>query len=529
MSLSFLQETNKINKEQKFSKIIYELKNIINSIQLNISKNINSDINIEINKYLIIINKLLNKLESIININVIQNESIIKKDEHTIRCLYGEIFNNKLMNEVLENKIGILHKREKEYELLKQKTGAIVCNGQIICNERKDNEIIILRTENSLLKTVIKNNEELLKEKNDMINSLNSDIVLYKNQIDELLKTRHGKYSSFSNINININEAKKDYNKKNRNKPFINTIQVISTTKKNSSSHSNQNATNKNNDNKNLGNKHCLTSKNSMNNIYTSYQINSQLISKVNKNKNSFIKKDEIFTNHNISKNEIKNETIEPNKTFSIKYISVNKSLFSPKNIQKQKVTLNNNKNNKRLPINRIKKNKCKINNNLSNREYNTLLIDLNDNKNEVKVIKGKDSNKIRHKKSNSIQCREHSIKKLLQGKAREGLFMEKNNSNLYTVIKKINHFQNHTTKNSNSISYSINNFIDGFKNKNNNQKYLNYFLKSYADRRKDRGRNENSKIVNDSFKDNSSSILQKTFINKTSIENSNPDKIILM
>ena len=46
----------------------------------------------------------------------------------------------------------------------------------------KDNEIIILRTENSLLKNAIKNNEDLLKEKNEMINSLNNDYQCIKNK-----------------------------------------------------------------------------------------------------------------------------------------------------------------------------------------------------------------------------------------------------------------------------------------------------------------------------------------------------------
>lgn len=61
----------------------------------------------------------------------------------------------------------MLSRKEKESQLLKKNRS--ICNGKIICKERKDNEILILRIENSLLKSTIKNNEDLIKEKNDLI------------------------------------------------------------------------------------------------------------------------------------------------------------------------------------------------------------------------------------------------------------------------------------------------------------------------------------------------------------------------
>ena len=75
-----------------------------------------------------------------INANNNQKESLMRKNENDLRALYSKYFGQKLINEVQENKLSALHKKEKEYELLKQKTGAIVCNGQVICNERKENE-----------------------------------------------------------------------------------------------------------------------------------------------------------------------------------------------------------------------------------------------------------------------------------------------------------------------------------------------------------------------------------------------------
>ena len=140
---SFQQSIFKLNnnlKEKNIPKIIDELKSIIISTKLIIPENIKE----KVNYYFEEINNILNYLVSLINSNISQNESLKRKDEQTIRILYAKYFNQKLINEILENKISILNKKEKEYELLKQKTGAIVCNGEIICNERKDNEIIIL-------------------------------------------------------------------------------------------------------------------------------------------------------------------------------------------------------------------------------------------------------------------------------------------------------------------------------------------------------------------------------------------------
>ena len=497
--------SNNKTQENNIFQIINKLQNTLNFIKTIIPTNINLEINEKINCYFIQINSFINKLINIIKSNILQNESLQKKDEQSLRIMYGKLFNQKLINEVLENKIIILTKKEKEYELLKQKTGAIICNGQIICNERKDNEIIILRTENSLLKSTIKNNEDLLKEKNEIINSLNNDILLYKNQIEELRKIKQGKYSSFSNINININEPKKDYiNKRIKSE--------------------NDNIT----DNKKLNN--TINNKNGLNNIYSSYQINSQLINRVNNNKSRVNNKEEIF-NYNISKNTCRNEKKDSlnNKTYSINYISVNKSLFSPKNYKDPKITFknSNSKNEKKaIQINKLKNNKYILNNNLSNREYNTISIESNNN-NETNIKKNKINNRlfIKHRKSNSIQFPENSIK-IIRGKKEKFLSIENdNNSHISSEIRKLIKIKKQSVKNNKSLPSSIINTItDGFRNNNQtiSQKCLTYFLMPYADKKGDnRGRNENNpRIGNVYIKDNSLNFLHKTFMNRTSCGN---------
>ena len=509
-------------KEKNISQLIDDFNSIIKSLKLIIPIDIEQETKEKINSYFIDLYNILNTFREIINENFIQNEMLQRKDEQNIRILYGKYFNQKLINEVLENKICILNKKEKEYELLKQKTGVIICNGQVICNERKDNEIIILRSENSLLKSAIKNNEDLLKEKNEIINNLNNDISLYKNQINELQNLKHGKYSSFSNINININEPKKDFIHKSFraiNKSYINTIQVFSSSTKN---------------NLNVNSK-----TNNKNNIYSSYQINSQIINKVNssKNKSKIIKKQEIFNKNGLSKNKKKNETIDAlnNQFYSIKYISVNKSLFSQKNFKKGKIGFDN-KDKKELQTNRIKNKYILNNNNLSNRECQTIIIEPNVNK-EIKIKKAIINSRIntRHRKANSIQCQD-SIKKLINEKKGKSLSLENDNNNhIYSAIRKLNLIKNQSLKDYNkSLPSSVinTNLKDDFrKNKQiKSQKCLTHFLMPYSEKRNDKkGRNSNtiSKIGEDYIKNNSLSFFQKALINRTSCDNYNNKKNI--
>ena len=101
------------------------------------------------------------KLQKILN----QYESLIKRDEQTIRILYKNLLTHKLLKDSLDNRIRLLLIKEKEYELIKDKTGAYVKNGEIFYNKQKDNEIIILRTENSNLKNIVENYEKIITEK----------------------------------------------------------------------------------------------------------------------------------------------------------------------------------------------------------------------------------------------------------------------------------------------------------------------------------------------------------------------------
>ena len=522
------QKINKFNKNENFKeeKIISEKTDIVqikkdliyylNNIKIMISRN-NFDDNISrtINEFLVEIHKIIEILINSLNLAIFsknQNEIIQRKDEQNIRNLYGKLFNEKLVNEILENKLYILKKKEKEYELLKQKTGAIVCNGKIICNQRKDNEIIILRTENSLLKTAIKNNEDLIKAKNSIIDTLNNDILLYKTQIKELRLMKTDKFSSFSNINININEPKTTYNNKNINpyndKSYINSIQMSSSSSKK--------------------NKKINYKENYQNKVFSSYQINSRLINKSN-NSSKKGNKDDYLRN----KNSFKKDNIEQNITNdnSFKYISVNKSLFSPKKESKPKVSNNNLIKKSR----QIKKNKL-INNKIFDKDFNTISNKIHKRK-EAKLKKNSNINNnriyINHRKANSIQFLENSLKNMnmnlniYENKEKSFTKDKKSNNNsynLFSVLRKISEIKNKSLKrNSDSVSItteSLNN------NKQDKEKYLNYEMEPYLEKKNDsKGRNE--KYINNtktnrenSFSFMNKSVINKDFMNKTTYDN---------
>lgn len=523
------KEEKIINKEKDISQLKEELNDNINYIQSNLLNYIEDDkLKKSINHYLCEISKivdiLINSLNSIIKSKK-EIEVLQRKDEHKVRIIYSQYFHQKLVNEVLENKITTFCKKEKEYEMLKEKTGAIICNGKVICNERKDNEIIILRTENSLLKSTIANNEDLIKEKTDLIDNLNKEILTYKSKIKGFDKIIEGdmEYPSFSNMNISINDSKQYNTKRKTNKPIANSIKFRTSAKKS-----------------NLEQKAFINNKkNSSNNIYSTYQNNSKLLNKPKnfiKNKDDFLKFNKL---NNLSKNTIKYETIDSSKTNnSIKYISVNKSLMSPRNNIKIKNKNNDKYNEKSRQMNKEKKNKFKnsknnsnLNNSIKSNESQTK------KKNEIKNKKNIVNNNIinvKHRKAYSIQYHDNSLKKMIINKrnkersqSNEKMSNKNNNSyNLFSVLKKISEIKNKSLRKNSPGSSSLTSTIsENYKNNKhtNSQKYFNpNIIMSYSNKN-NKGRNENyelnkAKISGNSNKDNSISSNGKTCINKTFI-----------
>ena len=151
-------------------------------------------------------NKKINKDEELA-----QLESQIRKLEFDIRYFLEREFQHKIKRDTLEMKLNAYMEMESEFEELKDKVKYE--GGKFLNNERKDNEIIILRQENSILKkeiekykennklyeSKIKSEEEIIQDLKNQITNLNKKISTLEKENVNQPKTNN------SSINININ------------------------------------------------------------------------------------------------------------------------------------------------------------------------------------------------------------------------------------------------------------------------------------------------------------------------------------
>ena len=222
-------DKNKNNKSQEKLILSPEIKNkvILNNkdillsytdcIKNLIETNIKQNGSFLLKRLNIIIIKIINLFESILKENelVSKYESMLRQNENIIRKLYNTIFNFKITIDYQDNTILNLASKEKEFEKLKEITGAFYSNGQLVYNGRKDNEIMILRTENSNLKSFIENKEKDIENKDKEIMKLKEELLLYhkakkneekKKHINDSIPSISDLKYSYSNININFSE-----------------------------------------------------------------------------------------------------------------------------------------------------------------------------------------------------------------------------------------------------------------------------------------------------------------------------------
>lgn len=176
----FTQIASEVSPSQKFSDLLFKINVVVSSL-------IKSFTLIAQNTY----------------------EPLLQKNENRIRFLTRTHHQFLLQKEAFEQKILYLLRKEKDYEKLKEMTGAIIENGEFICPNRKENEILILRAENSNLKRQISKIEEIIKEKEKKeIEFLNEKKKLTKeiNFLNQQLNLSQRSIHSHSNINININD-----------------------------------------------------------------------------------------------------------------------------------------------------------------------------------------------------------------------------------------------------------------------------------------------------------------------------------
>ena len=135
--------------------------------------------------------------------NFSEYESIIRNLESKQRILTKNYFQQKLQIDAMENKIEEYMEMEDEFEEMKTKLKYE--DGRFLNNDRKDNEILIIRGENSILKTEINKLEEKVKSLDELINAKEKKIQELNNEIEKMKNKFEQKNETNISPSININ------------------------------------------------------------------------------------------------------------------------------------------------------------------------------------------------------------------------------------------------------------------------------------------------------------------------------------
>jgi len=158
--------------------------------------------------------------------NLSQQENMIKKLEFDVKYYLKNLLHYKIQNNSLEIKLNAFVSMEEDYEELKAKVKFE--GGKFLENDRKDNEIIILRNENSRIKKEIKKLESqkivIESEYNEKIKKLENDIMLLNKKILDLEKSHRENNNDFNssvNLKLNVKDSKDNIaNKKLKKNKF---------------------------------------------------------------------------------------------------------------------------------------------------------------------------------------------------------------------------------------------------------------------------------------------------------------------
>ena len=281
------------------------------------------------------------------DLNIIY-EALLKKEENIIRKLYSDLMHEKVLKEILEEKIFSLSKIQRDYELISEKTGVIVCDGKIITDGRKDNEINILRKENSILKNVIYQKEREIKE-------LNNELKKYKDKNNNLIFPNLSQ-RDFT-INNNFSATTRNFYKSYKIQTKLLNINKIDKTVDKSSMSNNVNKNNKQND---IINKDKIISvnKNQFNNKIKKFSRN-KFSKDINFNINNYASCENILNKNKIKQKKTINKTkiFYPMREFnSVWYINT-QSNSNKENMDNNVIINNQTKNKKKTDfINNINK-----------------------------------------------------------------------------------------------------------------------------------------------------------------------------
>ena len=282
-----------------------------------------------------------------------QLENYTKKLESDIKCYIKKVFTYKIQKDSLENKVKAYMEIEEEYEELKEKVKYE--NGKFLNNDRKDNEIIILRRENSNLKKEInkleeksKNFENKYNNAEDVIKGLKLKVAQLNKKIEEMkgeidsIKIRN-KTINESNIegslnlnNLNINKNIVEHYNKTMEKNSMDRINIIGNSKINI--HLRQGLTNNNSPSNNLNIESAKNNQIKALSANTIDHINNRLIisnsnkiySNISKIKNIIapLRNNQIQNAKKLKSSSVSKRSDESEKSeLTSKYLSVNNNL----------------------------------------------------------------------------------------------------------------------------------------------------------------------------------------------------------
>ena len=228
-SMEITSEISEINIKEELYILFLEIKGELNNKCIEINKsqfdekisNFNTKTLLNYLKeivYILLNNKFqINKEEKFIDENISDNnitnnnnfefQNLIVKYQADIRNLIQKLFQFKIQKDAMETKLNSYKEMEKEYDILKEKVKYE--EGRFLNNDRKDNEILILREENSNLKKEILKNEQNSKNYETLIENEKLRIKELKTQLSKLNKKilflESNKVNQNNNNNNNYN------------------------------------------------------------------------------------------------------------------------------------------------------------------------------------------------------------------------------------------------------------------------------------------------------------------------------------
>ena len=234
------EKVNSINKNNEKNIKIYQeiFENIINNLNKEYDINIeNCKLeNLKINSLNCLKTNLKNTIELIIKNKLEKENKQLKKSilnlEQGKRYFIQQYFLKKTKIDMLENEIEAYMEMEDEFEEMKIKFK--YDDGEFLKNEKKENEILILRAENSNLKGIIDKYEKTIEENIEKINNLQMKIKSLESTKDSILSSENkssnitkskehfsykqfsstsGRSSNYSQRNINEINSKENNNK----------------------------------------------------------------------------------------------------------------------------------------------------------------------------------------------------------------------------------------------------------------------------------------------------------------------------